>query len=386
MYTQMVLSPAEVAFRAELRDFFRQHVDPGWRGRHASLAELAAYLRQWDLTLHAAGWGAPAWPREFGGRDATAIERAIFAEELARFDAPEGLGFLGKRLVAPILMRHGSPQHKRHIGAILSGEEVWCQGFSEPDAGSDLPSLRTRARLEGDEWVVSGRKVWTTYAQFADWILLLVRTGEPASRERGISVLLVDMASPGISVRPITTMTGSSEFNEITLDEVRVPARNMVGELDRGWPMVREVLQAERGADHCSARLVDIRRSLEATARCAGRIPERPDRHEERLGRQYARVFAIQLMTTDYLVRQQKEQIPAGLESVLKLYTTEVWRHLGDEQALLWGEALVDSGGHQQVEDFYQSRHYTISAGTSEIQRNQIASQMLRMPSGRSAP
>ena len=384
MYSRVTLSPTEESFRSELRAFYQQHVDPGWRGRHATLTELAAYLRQWDRTLHANGWGAPGWPREFGGRNASAIERAIFAEELVRFNAPEGLGFLGKRLVAPILMRHGSSEQKRHIDAILRGDEVWCQGFSEPDAGSDLTSLRTRAQLERDEWVVSGQKVWTTYAQFADWVLLLVRTGAPDSRERGISVLLVNMASPGISVRPITTMTGSSEFNEVIFDSVRVPAHHLVGDVDGGWPMVREVLQYERSADHCLARFADIRRSFETTARCVGGLPDNRDCHEDRLGRQYARVFAIQLMTTDYLVRQQRNSIPAGLESVLKLYTTEVWRGLGDEQALLWGEALVDSGGEQQVEDFMQSRHYTISAGTSEIQRNQIASRMLHMPSGRS--
>lgn len=378
---RLTLTEREIAFRDELRAFHREHVDPAWRQRHRTLDELCAYQRTWDGVLYAGGWAAPAWPTEYGGRGANAVERAIFADETARAGAPEGLARHGKRLVAPVLMRFGTPEQRAHIEPILRGDEVWCQGFSEPDAGSDLPGLRTRARRDGDTWVVTGRKIWTSYAQYAHWVFLLVRTGPLESRERGISILLVDLRSPGIQIHPIRTLSGHSEFNEVTYDEVRVPAANLVGEVDEGWRIVRAVLQEERGADFCLSRFIDIRRTFTDVVEHARTRPPGAEAHRGTLGELYARLFGVPLLAADLLSREQDGTVPPGLVSVLKLYTTETWRRVGDEQVGRWGAALFDGGGDQLVHDYFESRHYTISAGTSEIQRNAIAGRLLRLPS-----
>jgi alkylation response protein AidB-like acyl-CoA dehydrogenase len=325
----------------------------------------------------------PTWPLEFGGRGADAVERVIFTEETARFDAPEGLNRLGKRLVAPVLWQFGTPEQRAHLPRIRDGVEIWCQGFSEPDAGSDLVNIRTRAVRDGDEWVVNGRKIWTSFAQFADWVLLLVRTGQPDSRADGISVLLVDLRTPGIEISPIQTISGRSEFNEVSFQDVRVPGANLVGEENGGWAIVRSVLQDERGPDYCLARFADIRRILGEVADSVGAADQVPAVSHARLGADYARVYTIQVLAADLLERGQRGGTVEGLESMLKLYTTEAWRTMGDDQVLVWGARYLDGGPAERLHDYAESRHYTISAGTSEIQRNLIASRILALPSGR---
>ncbi len=379
---RLTLTPSQQAFRAELREFYKSEVIPDWRERHPDFESLGAYLREWERTLDRGGWAVPSWPAEWGGRGADAVERAIFTEETARFDAPEGINRLGKRLVAPVLMRSGTPEQQEHIARIKSSEEVWCQGFSEPGAGSDLLNIRTSARLEGDEWVVRGRKIWTSFAQFADWIILLVRTGGPESRGEGISVLLVDLRSPGIEISPIQTISGRSEFNEVSFDDVRVPAANLVGEVDGGWPIVRAVLQDERGAEFCLARFGDIRRIFEDVVRSVGR-QEPARRRTTTLGADYARSYTIQLAAMDLLRREQEGTVLEALESLLKLYTTETWRGFGDHELLAWGSGIFAGGDFETLVDYYESRHYTISAGTSEIQRNTISGRLLGLPSSR---
>jgi alkylation response protein AidB-like acyl-CoA dehydrogenase len=380
---RLEFSPAQRAFRDELRDFYRREVTPGWREAHPDFEALGAYLREWEGVLDRAGWAVPSWPVEWGGRGADAVERAVFTEETAAFDAPEGINRLGKRLVAPVLMRDGSPAQQDHIARIKDSAEVWCQGFSEPDAGSDLLNIRTTARLDGDEWVVRGRKIWTSFAQFADWIILLVRTGSPESRGDGISVLLVDLRSPGIDISPIQTISGRSEFNEITFDDVRVPNENLVGEVDGGWSIVRAVLQDERGAEYCLARFADIRRIFEDVVEVAR---DHEPRHPETLGADYARIYTIQLLATDLLRRGQDGTAPDSLESLLKLFTTETWRTFGDHEVLDLGADVFRRGGEESLVDYYESRHYTISAGTSEIQRNTISGRLLGLPSARRRP
>jgi alkylation response protein AidB-like acyl-CoA dehydrogenase len=376
------LTSGQLAFRDELRAFYADKVEPGWRERHHSFEELGAYLRDWEHVLAAADWAVPTWPKEYGGRGADAVERAIFTEETARFDAPEGLNRLGKRLVAPVLWQFGTPEQQEHLEPIRAGRELWCQGFSEPDAGSDLVNVRTTARRDGDEWVVNGRKIWTSFAQFADWIILLVRTGEADSRADGISVLLVDLRTPGIEISPIVTMSGHAEFNEVAFEHVRVPAANLVGEENAGWAIVRTVLQDERGADYCLARYADIRRIFEDVVSTAKALPAER-RGAARLGADYARVYAIQVLASDLLERGQRGTAPEGLESLVKLYTTETWRTMGDDQVRWWGAPYFTDGPIERLHDQAESRHFTISAGTSEIQRNLIASRLLELPSGR---
>jgi alkylation response protein AidB-like acyl-CoA dehydrogenase len=377
----MQLTDRQRAFRDELRTFYAEYVEPGWRERCETFEDLGRYLLDWERLLAEHGWSVPTWPQEYGGRGADAVERAIFTEETARFDAPEGLNRLGKRLVAPVLWKYGSEEQRRHLPLIASGREIWCQGFSEPDAGSDLVSLRTRAELDGDEWIVNGSKIWTSFAQFAEWVILLVRTGAADSRAAGISVLLVDLNTPGIEISPIQTISGRSEFNEVFFTDVRVPASHLVGEVDGGWQIVRSVLQDERGADYCLARYADIRRILEDVADSLRGEEAPAGVHLARLGSDYARVYAIQVLASDLLERGATA--PEGFESMLKLYTTETWRSLGDDQTRVWGARYFDSGPAERMHDYAESRHYTISAGTSEIQRNLIAGRLLELPSGR---
>ncbi|WP_454688914.1 acyl-CoA dehydrogenase family protein [Achromobacter aloeverae] len=376
------LTPAQLSFQDELRDFYTNSVLKDWRNKYPDFESLGHYLREWEYTLDKGGWAVPGWPKEWGGRGADAVERAIFTELSAAFDAPEGINRLGKRLVAPVLMRNGTPEQQKHIAKIKTSEEVWCQGFSEPGAGSDLLSLRTSARLEGDEWVVNGQKIWTSFAQFAEWIILLVRTGEPGSGAAGISILLVELNSPGITIRPIQTISGRSEFNEVYFDNVRVPASHLVGEVNKGWPIVREVLQDERGADFNLARFSDLRRIFEQQT-ALERDKPKGSRHDRTVGAEYARIYAIQLFAMDLLRREQNGTMPAALESLLKLYTTETWRRFGDHQLLSFGPEIYRQGGFESLVDYYESRHYTISAGTSEIQRNTISNRLLGLPSAR---
>lgn len=379
---RLELTAAQQSFRDELRDFYSRTVLKDWREKYPDFESLGAYLREWEYTLDAEGWAVPQWPTEWGGRAADSVERAIFTELSAEFDAPEGINRLGKRLVAPVLMRSGTAAQQQHIARIKNSEEVWCQGFSEPGAGSDLLSLRTSARLDGDEWVVNGRKIWTSFAQFSEWIMLLVRTGAPDSGAAGISILLVELNTPGIEISPIQTISGRSEFNEVSFEDVRVPKENLVGEVDGGWAIVREVLQDERGAEFNLARFSDIRRVFEDQVDVERDLPAE-SRHAATIGADYARIYTIQLFAMDLLRRGQDGTAPAALESLLKLYTTETWRGFGDHQLLAFGPEIYERGGFESLVDYYESRHYTISAGTSEIQRNTIAGRLLGLPSSR---
>jgi alkylation response protein AidB-like acyl-CoA dehydrogenase len=248
----LVYTPAQQRFRRELRAFLGAAVPEAWRANGGrgprDPAERFAVVKRWMARLHEAGWAAPGWPAEHGGRGAGVVEQVIYQEELARAAAPPALNMLGVNLLWPTLIAHGtSEQTREHLPRILSGERLWCQGFSEPDAGSDLASLRTRAELHGDRFVVNGQKIWTSLASVADGIFTLVRTDPAARRHRGISYLLVDLRSPGITVRPIRQITGSSEFCEVFFDDVEVPATNLVGELHRGWEVAHTTLGHERG-------------------------------------------------------------------------------------------------------------------------------------------
>lgn len=235
------------AFRAEVRAFLRDHLPQDLRQavlNHRRLVK-ADFLR-WQAILHTRGWVAPGWPKERGGTGWSVMQRHIFDEECALAGAPEVPPF-GVRMVAPVLMRHGTPaQCDRFLPRILDGRDWWCQGYSEPGSGSDLASLRTRAEVHDDHFVVNGHKTWTTYAQYADWMFCLVRTDPAAKAQRGISFLLIDMKSPGVTVRPIRTLDGDCEINDVFLDDVRVPRENLVGELNAGWTCAKYLLSHER--------------------------------------------------------------------------------------------------------------------------------------------
>src|SRR6201982_1024915 len=244
------LTPEETKFRDELRTWLEANVPKDWgEWREKPLEESFPYLRAWQKKLYEGGWAAVSWPKEFGGRSATLMEQSLFGEEMGRVEAPPMANSLGLGLIGPTIIAYGTDeQKKRFIPKILSAEEIWCQGFSEPNAGSDLASLQTEARLDGDHYIVNGQKVWTSYGWIGDWCELVVRTDSNMPKHKGLSVLLIDMKSPGVEVRPLKQMTGESEFNELFFRDVRVPVGNGLGKVNDGWNVAVSTLMYERGS------------------------------------------------------------------------------------------------------------------------------------------
>lgn len=243
-------TPQEEAFRHELRAWLGANPPEGYDPEtFLQLDEETRFAIQlnWQKQLHRAGWVGIHWPKEYGGRGATIIEQTIYQQEMVRARAPEVANFMGIRIAGPTLIHWGTEaQKRRHIPHILSGDEIWCQGYSEPGAGSDIASLQTRAVEDGDDFVVNGQKVWTTMAQHAHYCLLLVRTDPAAPKHKGISCLLVDMQTPGITVRPLRQINGDTEFNEVFFEDVRVPKANLIGAQNQGWPVIMTTLMFER--------------------------------------------------------------------------------------------------------------------------------------------
>ena len=240
----LTLSPAEEAFRDELRVWLQAN-NPG---REPAGEEAAfEFRRDWQRQLHQAGWAGVSWPKEYGGRGATLIEQAIFNEEIARAQAPQLANGLGLAMGGPTVIAHGTEeQRQRYLEPILSAEEIWCQGFSEPESGSDLASLKTRAVRDGDEWVVTGQKVWTTFAHHAKWCMLVARTDRDAPKHKGLTYFLMDMEQDGVQVRPLRQITGEAEFNELFIEEARIPDENIIGGVGNGWAVAITTLMHER--------------------------------------------------------------------------------------------------------------------------------------------
>ena len=390
-------TPEEERFRAEARSWIRANLPPGWgRTVHESEDEDERYRfrLEWEKKLFAGGWAGLAWPREYGGRGATLVEQAILAEELASAGAPEGLNIIGRNLTAPTLMHHGTEaQRRRFLPKILSGEEVWCQGFSEPGAGSDLAAVRTTAIQDGDHFVVNGQKVWTSFAQYAQWCFMLVRTDPAAPKHKGISFLLVDMRTPGITVRPLRQISGESEFNETFFDNVRVPVENLVGPINEGWRIAMTTLAHERGPEDALARQIRFERELgqlldvAATQKRGNRTAADEPALRQKLA---TSVIEIELMRLNCL-RSFSRMIagkPLGPESSFqKLYWSHVAQRmyetaletLGPTAPLAKGDPAAAKRGVFQM-SYLQSRAFTIYSGTSEIQRNIIAERVLGMP------
>src|SRR5438552_6442263 len=243
------LTPNEQRFRDEVRAWLTTNTPPEWAGdtNAEDRSDYISYLRDWQRKLYEGGWAGISWPQQYGGRGAALMEKAIFQEELARANTPQLIGTIGLSLVGPTIIAMGTgAQKSRYLAPILSGEEIWCQGFSEPNAGSDLASLGTKAIRDGDNFIVNGQKTWTSFAQLADLCLLLVRTDSEAPKHKGITCLLVNMRSEGISVRPLRQMSGDSGFNEVFFSSVRVPVSQVLGEVNHGWTTAITALMNER--------------------------------------------------------------------------------------------------------------------------------------------
>jgi alkylation response protein AidB-like acyl-CoA dehydrogenase len=387
----LAFSTSEEAFRASLRAWLSAN-NPVADSEPPSLADEVAFLVDWQKRLHAGGWVGVHWPKEYGGRGASVVENYVFQEEMARAKAPEIIGRIGVNLVGPTLIAHGSEAHKRRfLAKILGAEEIWCQLFSEPNAGSDLTGLRCRAERDGDAFVVNGQKVWTSYAQFADWGILLARTDADAPKSKGISFLIVDMRSPGITVRPLRQMTGSEEFNEVFLEDVRVPAENLVGELHRGWQIAQTTLSHERGT---SARqlvvhrmLLDELMALSHRAELNGVAASADPLARQELAAAFIEVEILKLHNWRVLTQILRRGAPGSESSVVKLFWSEMsqrlhdtaMRILGPRGMLLQGETRAPDRGRWPRSYMYY-RSGTIFAGTSEIQRNIIAQRVLGLP------
>lgn len=390
-------TPEEEAFRSRLRLWLSSALPGGWGETlfEPKDEEERAYFRlDWDRKLFAGGWAGLNWPASYGGRGGTLVEQAIFAEEMARAHAPEGLNIIGRNLVGTTLLHHGTEEQKRRfLPKILSAEEVWCQGFSEPDAGSDLASVRTRAVIDGDHFIVNGQKVWTSFAQFSQWCFALVRTDPDKPKHEGLSFILIDMSTPGITIRPLKQMSGESEFNETFFDNVRVPVANLVGALNGGWKIAMTTLAYERGPEDALARQIRFRQELDQLLTGLQRLPKGAGKAiddpvlRQKLGQS---VIDMEIMRLNSLRAFSKylKGGPRGPEaSAIKLYWSHAAQQLYDTAmealgplALLGGDdGAAPSGGRFQL-SYLQSRAFTIYSGASEIQRNVIGERMLGLP------
>jgi alkylation response protein AidB-like acyl-CoA dehydrogenase len=391
-------APEHEAFRQEFRGWLAANLPPALCLDDASDDRVASdhatfeRRRAWQKTMHAAGWVGITWPRQYGGRGAGVIERVIWEEEYTAARAPVLPGNMALNLVGPTIIHWGTDEQKRcHLPAILAADEIWCQGFSEPGAGSDLASLGTRAVDRGDHFVVNGQKVWTSGAHFAHWIILLARTNPDAPKHQGISCLLISMATPGITVRPLVLMTGHHHFNEVFLTDVIVPKVNLLGPLDQGWKVATTTLMHERhsagGRNHAAqiARLLALARGV--------RVDGRPGWEDPRIRQRLAQLVidgeALKYTRLRSLTRQLRGEPPGPEGSVLKLSGSELGVRIGDVAGELLGmHALVDRPSEivpdapRWFNRVLAARQYTISAGTSEIQRNIIGERVLGLPKG----
>jgi alkylation response protein AidB-like acyl-CoA dehydrogenase len=388
-------SPAEAAFRASVRDWLEGNLPPGWGtarfAKPKTAEEKVAFARRWQRVLHDGGWAGLSWPKEYGGRDLTPLEHLLFNEEYVRAGAPEMIDIgVGPGLTGPTLVHHGTDwQKKRFLPPILRGDEVWCQGFSEPGAGSDLASLRTRGEVRGDEVVVNGQKVWTSYARFADWCILVVRTNPDAAKHRGLTFLLVDMKTPGITIRPLVEMTGVAWFNEVFFENVRVPRAHVVGEIDRGWEIALTTLSHERGTGVPYQRMrqwLDALVELSRVRAIHGPLAADPLVRQE-LARLAVELEALRVSTYRSVFAIMRTGSPGTEGSMLKLQWSELEQRLMQIATELEGPYAVLGEDAPQAWDggrwqygLLWSRAATIYAGTSEVQRNIIAQRVLGLP------
>ena len=386
---------AEEAFRSDLRRWLAEILpalppkpSPGdWPGRRA-------YDTHWQRLLFDAGYAGVDWPVEGGGRGASPVEELIFKQELERAHAPYvGVNFVGLLHAGPTIIAEGTPeQRQRYLPPILNGDEVWCQGFSEPDAGSDLASMRTRAVRDGDHYVVNGSKIWTSHAEVADYCELLVRTGAEDSRHRGISWLILPMDSPGVEIRPLTTIAGSAEFAELFLDQVRIPVSNRVGEENDGWRVTMVTLSFERGTAFVGD-LLEAFELLAASVEVAQRTGAWSDPGIRRqAGHLRAELDALWALTKRNVSQAARTGIPGIGGTLFKLAYTETRSKLGEFSLSLLGRAGLaadDPDGADgrgplpsasMVEDWLRGVSLTIAAGTSQIQRNIVGERILGLP------
>jgi alkylation response protein AidB-like acyl-CoA dehydrogenase len=390
-------TPGEATFRAEARAWLdanaKRKVDAeqrisvvgGYRDDPASILEA----KRWQATLAEAGWAAIHWPQAYGGRDATALESTVLFEELARYDVPDTLFSIGIAMIGPTIIAHGTDaQKERYLQPMRRGDEIWCQLWSEPDAGSDLASLKARAERDGDEYVLTGQKVWTSGAHYCDFGLGIFRTDPSVPKHKGISCFVVDLRTPGITIRPLRQITGAAHFNEVFFDGARIPAANLVGDEHDGWRVARTTLMNER---HATGTLGSTQSSFDALAGLAGTT--RPDgsrpADDPRVRQELARIYTLGRLfdLTNARVRTSiaRNGIPGVEGSILKLAIAELGTRVADLGVRLLGAGggLVGDGAPEAgrwPEALLGSFAMHIGGGTDEVQRNIVGEMVLGLP------
>ena len=382
------LDPELVSFRAEVRDFLREHLTPQLRlgqYRTASVYPEPEISGPWQQALQRRGWLVPLWPREWGGTGWTPVQRFIFETECALAGAPL-VHPMGVRLVGPVILKFGTEEQKRrHLPRILSSEDYWCQGFSEPGAGSDLASLKLRAEVDGADYVLNGSKIWTTHAHHANRMFALVRTSSAGRRQDGISFLLIDMHSPGLTVRPIRTIGGDHDLNEVFFADVRAPRDNLVGEENRGWDCAKYLLEFERGAGIFSPRLrAQFKRVGDALRELDGEGLPLAGELSARFGEMASDLDTFEMLELKVLGSLAPGETPGPLSSVLKLRSSRIKQGLAElglevlgPESLRWqaGRRVPEDAraAPALLQDYLNSRAFTIFGGATEVQLGIIA-------------
>lgn len=389
-------TPEQEAYRMEVRRWLEANQPPPLTAEEKERADenfLWDRLKAWHDKLYKGGWAGLTWPKEYGGRGATFVEQVIFQQELGRLNLGIGCNVLGVIMTGPALMQWGTDaQKERYLQKILSAEEIWCEGMSEPSAGSDLAAIQTRAVLDGDYFIVNGQKVWTTIAHRSHFCQLFVRTDPDVPKHKGLSCLLVDMHSPGVNARPLKQITGDSEFNEIFFEDVRVPKENLLGPLNQGWQVLVSTLMHERfgigetigGSEQTLAQLVEVARGTVMDGHAAAEDDEI---------RQALAQFAIEAAAKKYnglrsLTRRLKGQLPGPESSIGKLVSTELTQRMIKFSARLLGEfAMLErrspfAPDGDWLRRILYSECMTIAGGSSAVQKNMIGERILHLPKG----
>ncbi|HUC00452.1 MAG TPA: acyl-CoA dehydrogenase family protein [Solirubrobacterales bacterium] len=387
----LTLSPSEEEFRDEVRAWLQAN-NPGPEPE-GGLDEVMTFRTEWQRKLHGGGWAGISWPKEYGGRGATQIEQAIFVQEATRQEAPSPANVLGLAMGGPVVIAHGSEEQKqRYLEPILTAEEIWCQGFSEPESGSDLASLKTRAVKDGDEWVVTGQKVWTTFAQYAKWCMLVARTDPDAPKHQGLTYFLMDMEQDGVEAKPLVQITGEGEFNEVFINEARIPDENVVGGVGNGWGVAITTLMNER-AGLAFGAIAQIQNSLgrlsrlATEVRTAGGSAADDSYYRQRIAQLHIEAEAMRLGAYRGLTKTMQSGIPGPEGSLGKWQWADLNQGLTELALELEGayaplgrgsEHAIDNGAWQY--GFLRSRANSIEGGTTDILKNIIAERVLGLP------
>jgi alkylation response protein AidB-like acyl-CoA dehydrogenase len=373
----LTLSPQEEAFRDELRDWLERN-HPGEEPEADDAA--FAFRREWQRRLNEAGYAGISWPEEYGGRGATMVEQAIFNEEIVRARAPQTANVLGLVMGGPVVIAHGTEEQKRrYLGPILSAEEIWCQGFSEPESGSDLASLKTKAVRSNGGWAVTGQKVWTTYAHEAKWCMLVARTDPDAPKHRGLTYFLMDMEQEAVQVRPLRQITGEAEFNEIFMEEARIPDENVVGAVGEGWNVAITTLMNER-AGLAFGSAVSMKIALgELMDLVRERGLDQDPVVRQRIGQLYIEAETLRLNAYRGLTQAMKKGVPGPEGSLPKWQWSDINQALTELSFELRG-AEGPLAGSPWTYRFLRARANSIEGGTTEILKNIIAERVLGLP------